>query len=83
VSSQAPALPVIHVGGGTRSRLIRRAKLANAPLGWWWLDPVIGLGIAALALKEGRDAWAGEVCADCAPVGFDNATLNTQGCDCD
>jgi divalent metal cation (Fe/Co/Zn/Cd) transporter len=47
--------------------------LANAALGWWWLDPAIGLGIAALAVKEGRAAWAGEVCADCAPVGFEPA----------
>jgi len=39
--------------------------LANAALGWWWLDPIIGLGIAALAVREGRQAWAGEVCAAC------------------
>jgi divalent metal cation (Fe/Co/Zn/Cd) transporter len=44
--------------------------LANAALGWWWLDPVAGLGIAALAVREGREAWAGEVCGDCAPIGF-------------
>lgn len=42
--------------------------LANAALGWWWLDPAIGLGIAALAIKEGREAWAGKVCPDCTPV---------------
>jgi divalent metal cation (Fe/Co/Zn/Cd) transporter len=45
--------------------------LANAAFGWWWLDPIAGLGIAGLAVHEGRKAWAGEVCADCAPVGFD------------
>jgi divalent metal cation (Fe/Co/Zn/Cd) transporter len=44
--------------------------LANAALGWWWLDPIAGLGIAGLAVHEGRKAWAGEVCEDCAPVGF-------------
>lgn len=44
---------------------------------------MIGLGIAALAVKEGREAWAGEVCADCAPVGFDGNAFNTQGCECD
>ncbi len=44
--------------------------VANAAFGWWWLDPIAGLGIAALALHEGRKAWAGKVCADCAPVGF-------------
>jgi divalent metal cation (Fe/Co/Zn/Cd) transporter len=36
---------------------------ANAVLGWWWLDPVIALVIAALAIREGREAWAGEGCA--------------------
>lgn len=56
--------------------------LANAELGWWWLDPVIGLGIAALAGREGREAWRGEVCADCAPVGFEEGQTHGEGCDC-
>jgi divalent metal cation (Fe/Co/Zn/Cd) transporter len=30
----------------------------NAAFGWWWADPVAGLVIAALALREGREAWA-------------------------
>ncbi len=47
--------------------------LANAALGWWWLDPVIGIGIAGLAGHEARAAWAGEGCSDCAPVGFATA----------
>jgi divalent metal cation (Fe/Co/Zn/Cd) transporter len=47
--------------------------IANAALGWWWLDPVTGLGIAGLAVREGREAWAGQVCGDCAPVGFESA----------
>jgi divalent metal cation (Fe/Co/Zn/Cd) transporter len=34
----------------------------NALFGAWWLDPVIGLVIAAVAVKEGRDAWRGEDC---------------------
>ena len=28
----------------------------------WWLDPVIGLGIAAVAIREGIEAWRGEEC---------------------
>jgi divalent metal cation (Fe/Co/Zn/Cd) transporter len=48
--------------------------LANAALGWWWLDPIAGLGIAGLAVREGREAWAGEVCADCAPIGLKSHT---------
>jgi len=31
--------------------------------GWWWLDPIVALVIAALAIREGREAWAGEGCA--------------------
>jgi divalent metal cation (Fe/Co/Zn/Cd) transporter len=37
----------------------------NATLGWWWADPVAGLLIAAIAAKEGREAWRGDGC--CAP----------------
>jgi divalent metal cation (Fe/Co/Zn/Cd) transporter len=40
--------------------------VANTVIGWWWLDPVIALGIAGLAVKEGRDAWRGESCDCCA-----------------
>ncbi|GHG44186.1 hypothetical protein GCM10011331_02400 [Flavimobilis marinus] len=34
----------------------------NATLGWSWADPVAGLVIAAIAVKEGREAWRGEGC---------------------
>ena len=34
----------------------------NGLFGWWWLDPVIGLVVAAVAVGEGRDAWVGEDC---------------------
>jgi len=36
--------------------------LANTAFGWWWLDPIVGLGIGALAVTEGRRAWRGEDC---------------------
>ena len=39
--------------------------LGNALVGAWWLDPLVGLLIVALALKEGVDAWRGEGCACC------------------
>jgi len=35
---------------------------ANALLGAWWLDDVVALGLAAVAVHEGREAWHGEVC---------------------
>ncbi|MGQ0826733.1 MAG: cation transporter [Actinomycetota bacterium] len=34
----------------------------NATVGWWWADPLAGLGIAVLALREGVEAWRGEPC---------------------
>ncbi len=34
----------------------------NAVLGWGWADPVAGLVIAGVAVKEGRDAWRGKGC---------------------
>jgi len=36
--------------------------VVNSALGWWWADPVVGLFIAVVALKEGREAWRGEHC---------------------
>jgi divalent metal cation (Fe/Co/Zn/Cd) transporter len=30
--------------------------------GGWWIDPVIGLGIAAVAVREGAESWRGEDC---------------------
>jgi divalent metal cation (Fe/Co/Zn/Cd) transporter len=38
----------------------------NALLGWWWLDPLAALLIAAVAVREGRRIWHGGGC--CAPV---------------
>ena len=51
----------------------------NATLGWSWADPVAGLVIAAVAVREGLEAWRGESCG-CAPVGLDAQGLGTDGC---
>lgn len=51
----------------------------NATLGWTWADPVAGLVIAAIALKEGRQAWRGEGC--CAPGPRESAAPDcAHGC---
>jgi divalent metal cation (Fe/Co/Zn/Cd) transporter len=34
----------------------------TAALGWWWIDPVVGLALAAVAVYEGREAWHGDTC---------------------
>jgi divalent metal cation (Fe/Co/Zn/Cd) transporter len=36
--------------------------LASAWLGWWWLDPAVGLLIAGLVVREGAEAWHGDDC---------------------
>ena len=36
--------------------------LLNSMFGWSWADPVVALVIAAVAVKEGREAWRGEHC---------------------
>jgi divalent metal cation (Fe/Co/Zn/Cd) transporter len=38
---------------------------AQAASGVWWIDSVGSLAIVWLLVKEGREAWRGECCADC------------------
>ncbi|WP_455836950.1 cation diffusion facilitator family transporter [Pseudarthrobacter siccitolerans] len=59
----------------------------NSTLGWWWADAGAALVIAGIAVREGINAWRGDVCctvpgADahqgdgddcCAPAGKDTA----------
>ncbi|MFI8193870.1 cation transporter [Streptomyces sp. NPDC085946] len=63
--------------------------LLNATLGWSWADPIAALVIAAIAVKEGRDAWHGKGC--CAPSAATAPLLSDTaadacgcrpGCDC-
>ena len=42
--------------------------LGNALVGAWWLDPVVGLLIAAVAVREGLEAWRGEGCCVSSPL---------------
>ena len=37
---------------------------ANSLFGWWWMDPLAGLIVASLAIREGWKAWtSGDLCA--------------------
>jgi divalent metal cation (Fe/Co/Zn/Cd) transporter len=42
--------------------------VGNAAVGAWWLDPVVGLLIAAVAIREGFEAWRGEGCCVSSPL---------------
>ncbi|MGZ5370897.1 cation transporter [Aeromicrobium sp.] len=55
------------VAGGTQtllcaylSAVLLTGLVLNAILGWSWADPVAGLVIAAVAVREGLEAWRGE-----------------------
>jgi len=50
----------------------------NALLGWWWADPLVALGLAVVAVREGRNALRGEVC--CTPPRLDDACGCAPGC---
>jgi divalent metal cation (Fe/Co/Zn/Cd) transporter len=54
----------------------------NSLFGWWWADPAAALVIAAVAVKEGREAWRGDAC--CTPASSIAPTANgcADGC-CD
>jgi divalent metal cation (Fe/Co/Zn/Cd) transporter len=52
--------------------------LGNAAVGAWWLDPAVGLLIAAVAVKEGAEAWRGEGCCVASPL--DGAGFADDGC---
>lgn len=34
----------------------------NSAFGWWWADPIAALVIAAVAVREGSEAWRGRHC---------------------
>ena len=51
------------------SAVLLAGLILNATLGWGWADAVAGLVIAAVAAKEGRDAWRGEGCCGPVPTG--------------
>ena len=60
------------------SAVLLGGLLLNATLGWSWADPVAGLVIAGVAVKEGLEAWRGEGC--CSPLAASGR--EDPGCGC-
>jgi divalent metal cation (Fe/Co/Zn/Cd) transporter len=44
------------------SAILLAGLVLNSVLGWSWADPVAALGIAAIAVREGINAWRGDPC---------------------
>jgi len=49
------------------SAVLLGGLVLNVTLGWGWADPLAALVIAAVAVKEGVEAWRGDAC--CTPIG--------------
>ncbi|MFF0584354.1 cation transporter [Streptomyces sp. NPDC003781] len=56
--------------------------LANLTLGWTWADPIAALVIAAIAAKEGRDAWQSKGCCAPTPLGSPAVKPEVDQCGC-
>ncbi|WP_159733342.1 cation diffusion facilitator family transporter [Arthrobacter sp. 9V] len=61
------------------SAVLLLGLVLNSTLGWWWADSGAALVIAAIAVREGIEAWKGDVC--CAVPGK-VANLTHDGDDC-
>jgi divalent metal cation (Fe/Co/Zn/Cd) transporter len=35
---------------------------ANPLLGWWWMDPIVGIGVAVVVVQAGVGTWRKETC---------------------
>jgi divalent metal cation (Fe/Co/Zn/Cd) transporter len=55
--------------------------LLNSLFGWSWADPIAALVIAAIAVKEGINAWKGDTCCP-APTALTTGRDSEDSCDC-
>ncbi|MFC6880730.1 cation transporter [Actinomadura yumaensis] len=55
----------------------------NSLFGWTWADPVAALVIAAVAVKEGREAWRGDTCCAVPAAAGSTAAAAATGADAD
>ncbi|WP_233160045.1 cation diffusion facilitator family transporter [Pseudonocardia sp. MH-G8] len=44
------------------SAAVLAGLVLNSTLGWWWADPIVALGLAVVAIREGRAALRGDTC---------------------
>jgi divalent metal cation (Fe/Co/Zn/Cd) transporter len=56
--------------------------LLNSLFGWSWADPIAALVIAAIAVREGRNAWKGDTCCPAPTAALEVTGAAGQDCDC-
>jgi divalent metal cation (Fe/Co/Zn/Cd) transporter len=70
------------------SAVVLAGLALNATAGWWWADPIAALVVAAIATREGIQAWRGEACcpppATTPPEGTPSGTQGSvaRSCGC-
>lgn len=47
------------------SAILLGGLLLNSTIGWWWADPVAGLAMTPIIVREGMESLRGEHCDDC------------------
>lgn len=62
------------------SAVLVAGLVLNAVAGWAWADPVAGLAIAGVALREGWQTWRGE--GRCAATNLAASCGCAQACAC-
>ena len=62
------------------SAVLLAGLVLNSTLGWWWADAGAALVIAGIAVREGINAWKGDVCCTVPHVEESHATGCCEGC---
>jgi divalent metal cation (Fe/Co/Zn/Cd) transporter len=60
------------------SAVLLAGLLLNALLGWGWADPLAGLVIAGVAVREGLEAWRGDACCSTPTTALDLTQRDAQ-----
>jgi divalent metal cation (Fe/Co/Zn/Cd) transporter len=62
------------------SAVLLAGLVLNSTLGWWWADAGAALVIAGIAVREGINAWKGDVCCTVPHMEGSHATDCCEGC---
>jgi divalent metal cation (Fe/Co/Zn/Cd) transporter len=65
------------------SAVLLAGLVLNSTLGWWWADAGAALVIAGIAVREGINAWRGDVCCTVPNSGAGHEEAGDDCCDDD
>jgi Co/Zn/Cd efflux system component len=64
------------------SAILLGGLIVNALFGWWWADPIAGLVMIPIIVREGIEGLRGETCCD-SPLTADSSCEHDACCDHD